>query len=98
MNELKEHYNEDMPLADAEKLVLQILKAVMEERIDKENVEVMVIPTATRKCVKRTQHWCNRSPASTHARPKAAARPDGYLRSFSFLVTAWYRFSSFRWR
>jgi 20S proteasome subunit alpha 5 len=55
MNELKEHYNEDMPLADAEKLVLQILKAVMEERIDKENVEVMVIPTATRKCVKRTQ-------------------------------------------
>ena len=54
MNELKEHYNESMSLEDAEKLILKNLKAVMEEKIDKENVEVIVIPTATRKCLKRT--------------------------------------------
>ena len=55
MAELKEHYSESMSIADAEKMVLKILKEVMDEKIDKENVEVTVIPTATRKCVKRTQ-------------------------------------------
>ena len=55
MAELKEHYTEDMSLADAEKLILKILKQVMEEKIDKENVEVIVIPADTRKCIKRSQ-------------------------------------------
>lgn len=54
MAELKEHYSESMSIADAEKMILKILKEVMEERIDKENVEVTVIPTDTRRCVKRT--------------------------------------------
>jgi len=44
-----------MSIADAEKMILQILKNVMEDKIDKENVEVIVIPTATRKCEKRSQ-------------------------------------------
>jgi len=34
-----------MSIADAEKMILQILKNVMEDKIDKENVEVIVIPT-----------------------------------------------------
>jgi 20S proteasome subunit alpha 5 len=55
MTFIKEQYHSNMTLAEAEKLVLQVLKNVMEEKIDKENVEVTVIPTATRKCVKRTQ-------------------------------------------
>lgn len=55
MAELKEHYNERMSIADAEKLIVKILKQVMEDPIDKENVEVTVIPVATRKCEKRSQ-------------------------------------------
>lgn len=55
MAELKEHYNEAMSIVDAEKLVVKILKQVMEDPIDKENVEVTVIPVATRKCEKRSQ-------------------------------------------
>jgi 20S proteasome alpha/beta subunit len=43
-----------MSIPDAEKMILQILKNVMEDKIDKENVEVIVIPTATRKCVKQS--------------------------------------------
>ena len=37
-----------MTLAEAEKLVLQVLKNVMEEKIGKENVEVSVVKTDTR--------------------------------------------------
>ena len=55
MAELKEHYTEDMSLADAEKLTIKILKQVMEDKIDKENVEVIVIRSDTRTCVKRSQ-------------------------------------------
>jgi 20S proteasome alpha/beta subunit len=44
-----------MSIADAEKMILQILKNVMEDKIDKENVEIIVIPTITRKCEKRSQ-------------------------------------------
>ena len=54
MNELKENYHESMSIVDAEKLILKILKNVMEDKIDKENVEVIVIPTETRRCEKRS--------------------------------------------
>lgn len=55
ITELKEHYHQSMSIADAEKMILQILKNAMEDKIDKENVEVIVIPTTTRKCEKRSQ-------------------------------------------
>ncbi len=55
ITELKEHYHQSMSIADAEKMILQILKNVMEDKIDKENVEIIVIPTITRKCEKRSQ-------------------------------------------
>jgi len=37
---LKDHYNKSMKIAEAEKLALEILKQVMEEKIDVNNVEV----------------------------------------------------------
>ena len=43
-----------MALAHAEKLVLTTLKQVMEEKISTDNVEVCVIPTATKKMVYKT--------------------------------------------
>jgi len=55
MTELKEHYNEAMSIEDAEKLILKILKSVMEEKIDKENVEITVIAKDSKRCVKRSQ-------------------------------------------
>jgi 20S proteasome subunit alpha 5 len=42
-----------MSLEDAEKLALNCLKQVMEEKISKSNVELAVIPTATCKLVRR---------------------------------------------
>lgn len=38
-----------MTLQDAEILALQILKQVMEEKINATNVEIAVVPTATRQ-------------------------------------------------
>ena len=43
MQFIKEGYYTGMTLADAEKLVLQVLKNVMEEKITKENVEVAIV-------------------------------------------------------
>ena len=45
MQLIKEGYYTGMSLADAEKLVMQVLKNVMEETITKENVEVSVVTT-----------------------------------------------------
>jgi len=43
-----------MSLAEAEKMVLQVLKGNMEEKITKENVEIMVVRTSTRQWERRT--------------------------------------------
>ena len=43
-----------MSLDEAEKMILQTLKNVMEESISKENVELMVIRSETRKIETRT--------------------------------------------
>lgn len=43
-----------MTLAEAEKMVLQVLKSNMEERICKDNVEIMAVHTADRKWQRRT--------------------------------------------
>ena len=54
MTAIKENYHQNMTLAEAEKLVLTTLKQVMEEKISTDNVEVCVIPTATKKMVYKT--------------------------------------------
>ena len=43
-----------MTLVEAEKLVLQVLKGNMEERITKENVEIMVVRSSTRQWERKT--------------------------------------------
>lgn len=57
MTFIKEQYHSNMTLAEAEKLVLQVLKNVMEEKINKENVEVQVIRTDTRQLETRPQAY-----------------------------------------
>ena len=54
MTSLKEQYHSNMTLAEAEKMVLQVLKDNMEEKICKDNVELMVVRTSTRKHERRT--------------------------------------------
>ena len=54
MTALKESYSSNMSLAEAEKMVMQVLKGNMEEKIGKDNVELMVIRTSTRKWERRT--------------------------------------------
>jgi 20S proteasome alpha/beta subunit len=46
-----------MTLAEAEKLVLQTLKNVMEEKIQKDNVEIAVVKTSTRLLESRSQEY-----------------------------------------
>ena len=48
MTTIKEQYHTQMSLEEAEKMILQTLKNVMEETISKDNVEVMVIRSETR--------------------------------------------------
>lgn len=54
MTEIKEQYHAAMSLAEAEKMVLQVLKSNMEEKICKDNVEIMVVKTSDRKWERRT--------------------------------------------
>ena len=54
MTFIKESFHSNMTLAEAEKLVLQVLKNVMEERINYENVEVAVVTTADKRLTTRT--------------------------------------------
>ena len=49
---LNDKYNEKMSLEDAEKLALTSLKETMEEKISKNNVEVMVISQKDKKVVR----------------------------------------------
>jgi 20S proteasome alpha/beta subunit len=46
-----------MTLQEAEKLILQTLKSVMEEKINKENVELSVVRTDTRRLEARDQAY-----------------------------------------
>lgn len=48
-----------MSLEDAEKLALTALKETMEEKISKNNVEVMVINAETKRVIKRTAEQVN---------------------------------------
>jgi len=53
-NALNEQYHKSLTLAEAERIALQILKDVMEEKISSTNVELAVIPTETGKFTLRT--------------------------------------------
>jgi 20S proteasome subunit alpha 5 len=48
MTFIKESYHSNMTLAEAEKLVLQVLKNVMEERITRDNIEISVVKSDTK--------------------------------------------------
>lgn len=54
MTTLKDQYHGNMTLDEATKLILQTLKNVMEDGISKENVEVMLVRSETRKFEKLT--------------------------------------------
>ena len=54
MTTLKEQYHGSMSLVEAEKMVAQVLKANMEEKICKDNVEIMVVKTETRRWERRS--------------------------------------------
>jgi len=49
MTFIKESYHSNMTLVEAEKLALQTLKNVMEEKISKDNVEIAVVRTDTKR-------------------------------------------------
>ena len=51
---LNEKYNGKMSLVDAQKLALTSLKETMEEKISKNNVEMMVISSETRKVQRKS--------------------------------------------
>lgn len=57
MQYIKEMYHSSMTLQEAEKLVLQTLKNVMEEKINKENVEIAIVRTDTRRLETRSQAY-----------------------------------------
>ena len=49
MTAIKEAYHTNMTLAEAEKLVLQTLKHVMEDKINTDTVEICVIKADTKQ-------------------------------------------------
>ena len=57
MTELKQSYHQNMSLVEAEKLVMKILKQVMEEQITSENVEVCTVRTDSKKLEYKPQQW-----------------------------------------
>ena len=57
MTTIKEQYHSNMTLAEAEKLVLQTLKSVMEEKITSDNIEVSVVRTDTRQLETRNAEY-----------------------------------------
>jgi 20S proteasome alpha/beta subunit len=57
MTYIKESYHSNMTLREAEKLVLQVLKNVMEEKIGKDNVEVVVVRSDTKRMETRPEDY-----------------------------------------
>ena len=57
MSTLKDSYHQNMTLAEAEKLVVQALKQVMEEKISTENVELCVIRSDTKVVDNKSQEY-----------------------------------------
>lgn len=59
MTAIKENYHQNMTLAEAEKLVLQTLKQVMEEKITTDNVEMCTIRTDTKQLEYKSVEYIN---------------------------------------
>lgn len=57
MTYIKEQYHSNMTLVEAEKLILQVLKSVMEEKIDKSNVELSVVRSDTKNLETRNHDY-----------------------------------------
>jgi 20S proteasome subunit alpha 5 len=57
MTYIKESYHSNMTLVEAEKLTLQVLKNVMEEKIQKDNVELAIVRTDTKLLETRPQDY-----------------------------------------
>mmetsp|Transcript_5836 Transcript_5836/g.9973 ORF Transcript_5836/g.9973 Transcript_5836/m.9973 type:complete len:159 (+) Transcript_5836:271-747(+) len=55
MQTFKEKFKSDMPLAEGEALVTQLLKQVMEDKISVDNVEMCVIKTSTKQLEYKTK-------------------------------------------
>jgi 20S proteasome subunit alpha 5 len=59
MTSIKENYHQNMTLAEAEKLVLQTLKQVMEEKITTDNVEMCTIRMDTKQLEYKSVEYIN---------------------------------------
>jgi len=57
MTLVKEQYHSNMTLVEAERLVLTVLKSVMEEKISLENVELQVVRTDSRRLESRNAEY-----------------------------------------
>ena len=57
MTQVKEQYHSNMTLVEAERLILQVLKGVMEEKISLENIELSVVRTDTRQLENRSGEY-----------------------------------------
>ena len=57
MTYIKEQYHSNMTLVEAEKLILQVLKNVMEEKIDNVNVELTVVKTDNKVIEQRSKEY-----------------------------------------
>lgn len=57
MTYIKEQYHSNMTLVEAEKLIMQVLKNVMEEKIDNNNVEITVVRTDSKVIEQRSQAY-----------------------------------------
>jgi 20S proteasome subunit alpha 5 len=57
MTHIKEHYHNNMTLIEAEKLILQTLKNVMEEKIDQNNIELSVVRADTKLLESRSAQY-----------------------------------------
>lgn len=57
MTYIKEQYHSNMTLVEAERMVVTVLKSVMEEKISKENVELSVVRTDTKQLEQRSGEY-----------------------------------------
>ena len=57
MTYIKESYHEGMTLAEGEKMCLQVLKQVMEEKINNSNVELAVVEVGKKKLEVRSTEY-----------------------------------------
>lgn len=57
MTYIKEQYHSNMTLVEAERMVVTVLKSVMEEKISRENVELSVVRTDTKQLEQRSGEY-----------------------------------------